>query len=325
MRVYNTVLLCLLATPYLTFLCNGLQYTEYVEVEYNENGEGVAYPEKEEGISYPEYPTYPEYPDYQEYPDYPEETTRRPCASSTAKPTTTTAAPTTTTAAPTTTTAAPTTTKTTPKPTTTNPPAPTTTTVKPCEKTAKSDIMVVLDASNSIGETNWGHQTKFAADITQAFKIGPNDIQFGCLIFNNETTKIFDLKTYSDKTSLYNKIRSIVYPTNQGTFTYRALRKIREEGLFSPFYGGRPGASKIVIVMTDGKSSDRAKTISEAELLKKSGVTIIAVGIGSAVDTTELEAIATDPNKVFSAENFTLLDVIKKELVNFTCEQTSRV
>lgn len=55
-------------------------------------------------------------------------------------------------------------------------------------------------------------------------------------------------------------IRGIQYPTGQGTFTYKGFKKIREDALFSAAYGGRATASKIVIVMTDGQSSDKAKS-----------------------------------------------------------------
>ncbi|KAH9505514.1 hypothetical protein Btru_057484 [Bulinus truncatus] len=216
---------------------------------------------------------------------------------------------------------------TTPVPTTPKPTQPatttsTTTTVKPCEKRAVADIFLVLDASSSIGATNWVHQTNFASDLTKAFKIGPNDVQFSTMIFNDQPTLIHNFNTYSDSQSVYNAIRNIPYPSATGTYTYRALRKIREEKLYSSTFGGRAAASKICIVMTDGQSSNRASTLEQAALLKAEGIKMVSVGIGKQVDVDELKGIASDPNKnVFLSGGYEVLDLIKSELVSFTCNQ----
>ncbi|KAH9505510.1 Collagen alpha-5(VI) chain [Bulinus truncatus] len=309
------LVLCLIVSPYISNFIAAIDYPASDKAVYEENNQNSKPPSGSDTgkVDY----TAVNNPQYEDYkvpvdgggdgetvvpdPEYEDETTLKP---TTKPPTTTTAKPTTTTAKP-----------------TTALPATTTTTQKPCIKKSRADIIFVLDASSSIKKENWIYQTKFAAEVTQAFAIGPDDVQFSTLIFNSDVTKIHDLNTYSDKKALYNTIYNIPYPISTGTYTYRAFRKIREDGLFTAKYGGR-NIRRIVIVMTDGESSDRVKTTDEAALLKKDGVIILTVGIGSAINMVELRDMASDPEKnVFVAGSYELLNVIKNSLLTITCEK----
>ncbi|XP_055859957.1 collagen alpha-6(VI) chain-like [Biomphalaria glabrata] len=280
-------------------VANNPQYVDYGNVKPDYNG--LDYANKEPDYTPIKDPVYGDYV-YEGYEYYEDSTTPKP-----------------TTKAPTTTTKATTTTKTTT--TTTTATTSRTTTQVPCTKKSKADIFFTLDSSSSIGPENWKLQRQFAAETTQAFTIGSNDVQFGTLIFNSEVFKIHDLNTFSSKSALYNAISNITYSNLSGTYTYRALRKIREDKLFSAQYGGRM-TSRIVIVMTDGESTDKVKTKDEAALLKKEGVTILAVGIGNEINITELRDIASDPAKnVFIAGSYQMLNLIKNDLLTITCEK----
>ena len=50
--------------------------------------------------------------------------------------------------------------------------------------------------------------------------------------------------------------------------------------LFSPEHGAREGVPRVCILLTDGHSTDKEKTLAEAEKAKADGITIIGVGIG---------------------------------------------
>ncbi|KAH9500955.1 Collagen alpha-5(VI) chain [Bulinus truncatus] len=107
----------------------------------------------------------------------------------------------------------------------------------------------------------------------------------------------------------------------QGTYTSRAFEMIQDDQFFSPSHGGRLDANDVVIIMTDGLSSDREETQRTADLLKADGITVIAVGIGSLADKIELEGMATDPKKhVFRIDSFDMLHVLKAELVKSACD-----
>ncbi|WAR30003.1 MATN1-like protein [Mya arenaria] len=66
--------------------------------------------------------------------------------------------------------------------------------------------------------------------------------------------------------------------------------------IFNQNNGDRPGIPNIAIVVTDGRSTNRPNTLAEAQKLRNSGVQVFAVGVGGGVDTSELNAIASDPD-----------------------------
>ncbi|KAH9505732.1 hypothetical protein Btru_055646 [Bulinus truncatus] len=183
--------------------------------------------------------------------------------------------------------------------------------VIPCTNYTKADIVLLIDASTSIGPVNWQKQVKFASEIVHGFTVGPKDVLFGCVIFNRAPTKIFDLNTHTDQTTLSQSLLEIRYPNISGTNTHLGLSHIRTGNLFDAAAGGRDDARNLVIVMTDAAS--------EAVLLKGSGVDMLSVGIG-AINIDELIAMASDLEYVFRAQSYALLDYIERDLVNTTCE-----
>lgn len=78
----------------------------------------------------------------------------------------------------------------------------------------------------------------------------------------------------------------------------------------------------IAIIVTDGQSNDASLTAAEAKKLRDAGVTVLAIGVGSGVSKTELNAIATDPDSthVFAADNFDALKSLKALLSTKACE-----
>ena len=71
-----------------------------------------------------------------------------------------------------------------------------------------------------------------------------------------------------------------------------------------------------------GQSADTAATKREASKLRGQGVTVFSVGVGSGFRMTELNSIATDPDKshVFTVTSYNALDSIKATLSQKTCE-----
>ena len=65
---------------------------------------------------------------------------------------------------------------------------------------------------------------------------------------------------------------------------------------------GRPGAKKVLVVITDKNSGTPSNTLSIAvRPLEDNGVLVISVGIGEAVERSELNVISPNPLDVISA------------------------
>ena len=59
--------------------------------------------------------------------------------------------------------------------------------------------------------------------------------------------------------------------------------------MFRQDRGDRPNVPNVLVVITDGRSSDPEATWQQAIRTRNAGIHIIALGIGSGVDERELE------------------------------------
>ena len=89
---------------------------------------------------------------------------------------------------------------------------------------------------------------------------------------------------------------------------------------FSP--GDRPNVPNVAIIVTDGQSGNPPLTASEAKKARDAGITILAIGVGSGARTSELNAMATDPDSthVYKADNFDALTSLQALLSTKACE-----
>ncbi|KAL3889637.1 hypothetical protein ACJMK2_001973 [Sinanodonta woodiana] len=181
-----------------------------------------------------------------------------------------------------------------------------------------ADIVFVVDGSGSERLANFQKQLAFIQNFTGQFEIGKNQTQVSLVTFSTDVTNEFSLNTYSNKADVLNAIGRAHYPNGE-TYTHLALDYVRQQSL-THHSGSRNGVNKIVIVLTDGKSNEGALTAQAAALLKlKRDVTVIAIGIGSEVDPTELAAIASNKNHTFTVASFDLLQTIHQDLTDTTC------
>ena len=81
----------------------------------------------------------------------------------------------------------------------------------------------------------------------------------------------------------------------------------------------------MVIVLTDGQSTNPTLTRQAADKLHKMGIKVVAIGIGSNTDKDELKTIATDDLHVFQVGGFDALNSIMKDLEAATCDINGKV
>ena len=77
----------------------------------------------------------------------------------------------------------------------------------------------------------------------------------------------------------------------------------------------------MTILVTDGQSSNRDKTVVAAKLMKEAGIHVFAIGVGKAVDFRELEEVASQPPEdfVYNVDDYKSLDAMKYIIANRTC------
>ena len=176
----------------------------------------------------------------------------------------------------------------------------------------------MVDASGSEGVVNFNKQLEFIKNFTSQFEIGPNNTLVSLVSFATAVKNEFYLDRYMNKPDVLNAIGHSVY-LNGETYTHMALDYVRNNNIKTG-HGARQNVSKIVIVLTDGRSNEEALTKTAAEKLKQANdVTVMAIGIGHNVDPLELAAIATDSNHTYQVPDFDALSTIQADLTDNAC------
>lgn len=101
-----------------------------------------------------------------------------------------------------------------------------------------------------------------------------------------------------------------------------AIQKARD--FFNDTKGGRPNVPDIMVLITDGQSTDMADTIYQASLAKFDEIKLLAIGIGHDVNLMELNNVASGSEYVYQVGNFTDLVSIEQGLVEAACNISNK-
>ena len=177
------------------------------------------------------------------------------------------------------------------------------------------DLIFMIDTSGSIRDCNpHGFQLMldFITNIIQFFTIGFQESLVGVILFSNDATLQFNVKTYTNINDLLTAVYSLPY---HGGFTNTAaalelLLNSAQDGTM----GLRSGYPHIAVLITDGVATERAdETIPMAERVLRSNIfqAIYAIGISSEVNVNELHAITGNPSHVLESASFAALDQLR--------------
>uniref|UniRef100_A0A3P8ZIQ2 VWFA domain-containing protein n=1 Tax=Esox lucius TaxID=8010 RepID=A0A3P8ZIQ2_ESOLU len=163
------------------------------------------------------------------------------------------------------------------------------------------DVAIVLDGSNSIYP--WPPVVDFLKKLLENLDIGPDNTQVTIIQYGVDPFIEFHLNAHKTKQSMITAAAKI--PQRQGleTNTFRAIEFARKQA-FLPENGARPGASKVMVVVTDGESHDknlRDDVIRKCETdrITRFGIAVLGYYIRNDIDTKnlvdEIKSIASTP------------------------------
>ncbi|XP_055486458.1 integrin alpha-10-like [Leucoraja erinacea] len=165
------------------------------------------------------------------------------------------------------------------------------------------DIVILLDGSNSIYP--WHEVQRFLSNALHKFHIGPKQIQIGVLQYAETVVHEFHLGQHKTARAVIAAAKNISRQGGRETKTAMAIRAACSDA-FSRERGGREGASKVMVVVTDGESHDGLhlrESLAECEKRNISRYAIAVLGhyIRRRKDTEtfirEIKFIASDPDE----------------------------
>lgn len=178
-----------------------------------------------------------------------------------------------------------------------------------CSRVA--DIVFVLDASESIYDQDFIAQMDFVVNITSQLNLNQTDgIMVGAVVYSSDIGDVVRLNDSKTQAEFETAVRSFVH-LKDGTDTGLGIQRMRQ--LFMD--GGRPGVSKVGIVITDGRSVDKEQTLLQSHYARLRNITMLAVGVGVEIDFQELQGIASGSNFLFQVQNYQTLGSL---VLNFT-------
>ncbi|XP_024911985.1 integrin alpha-11 isoform X2 [Cynoglossus semilaevis] len=163
------------------------------------------------------------------------------------------------------------------------------------------DIVIVLDGSNSIYP--WSEVQDFLINILHKFYIGPGQTQVGVIQYGSTVVHEFTLGEYQTVEEVVEATRSIDQRGGEETRTALGINVARSEAFQR---GGRPGAKKVMIVMTDGESHDSPQLVQAVADSERDNITLYAIavlgyynrrGINPETFLKEIKFIASDPDE----------------------------
>ncbi|XP_051942784.1 collagen alpha-1(XII) chain isoform X5 [Hippocampus zosterae] len=180
----------------------------------------------------------------------------------------------------------------------------------------QADVVLLVDGSYSIGLQNFAKVRAFLEVLVNSFDIAPNKVQLSLVQYSRDPHTEFALNTHHDINAVVKAVRTFPY-RGGSTNTGKAMAYVKDR-IFTNARGARNNVPRVMVLVTDGKSSDSFK--DAATNLRKIDVEIFAVGVKDAV-RSELEAIANEPSDthVYEVEDFDAFQRISKELTQSIC------
>ncbi|XP_067841746.1 integrin alpha-2-like isoform X2 [Heptranchias perlo] len=165
------------------------------------------------------------------------------------------------------------------------------------------DLVIVLDGSNSIWP--WAPVQDFLKKLTGSLDIGPEKTQVSIVQYAEDAKIQFKLNSFKTTAEVEKVAARTPQKQGQETNTAGGIDYARKYA-FSPQNGGRPAATKVMVVVTDGESHDSAKlpqviAACEEQRIIRFGIAVLGYynreGINPDKLIKEIKFIANDPKE----------------------------
>lgn len=175
------------------------------------------------------------------------------------------------------------------------------------------DIGFLLDGSGSVGKQGFRRVLNFVNQVVSAFNISRDTAQVGVTEFSNRPVIQIRLNDFQNSKLLQDRITNIE-DSGGRTRTDSAVRIMSQE-FYTHDQGSRAGIPKILVVVTDGKSTGNESLSESVKGLRRKGVIVYSVGIGKHIDMEELKDISRTEEDVFRSKDFDSTGLLAPVLV----------
>ncbi|XP_014793342.1 PREDICTED: collagen alpha-6(VI) chain isoform X2 [Calidris pugnax] len=163
-----------------------------------------------------------------------------------------------------------------------------------CDGDLVADIAFIVDRGTS--KSNFEELKKFLQNLTSSFDLKENCVRIGLVMYTDGQEVASHLNTDTNKAEILQIIRDLSAGSGKA-YTGAAVNVTRLK-LFTESAGSRKkqGVEQIAVLITHRRSQDNVTDVATA--LRRSGVTVFAIGVGDASDQ-QLVQIASYPQEQY--------------------------
>ncbi|XP_026518493.1 integrin alpha-M-like, partial [Terrapene carolina triunguis] len=192
------------------------------------------------------------------------------------------------------------------------------------------DVAILYDDSLSIRPDDFTLMKQFIGKLLRALA-GPR-VQIAVVQFSSHINHVFTFADYVTKGLEAVEQDLMAFPHLKGNTHTPSAILFTVKQTFAPEHGARSHAKKLLIVLTDGQSTDTRNFFPQAiQAANNMGLVRYAIGVGKAFSTSEarqeLLTIASRAENVFQVGSFSALSTIQEQLREkiFAIEGTAQV
>ena len=139
----------------------------------------------------------------------------------------------------------------------------------------------------------------FSRELLTA-EMSTNNSRVGVIVFASRANERIPLNSSLSNEEVLRQIAALPYNSG-GTNTAAALNLMREQA-----WRGEISVLRLAIVITDGRSNNQMQTLLAAQAVHNHTppIAAYAIGVGSNLDETELQAIASRPETYSHLDSF---------------------
>lgn len=164
------------------------------------------------------------------------------------------------------------------------------------------DLVIALDGSETLKQSGFDKIKELSKHVLKRFIISKRATHVGLMEFSKEATRVMPLNLFYDREEISKVIDHIKPSGGDGTATDKMLKEAANQ-IFSVPAGGRADAAKVLVVITDSKSTGKKPLKEAVKPVQDKGIRVYVVDIGDKTDPEELRDIAPSDKEIKKAKS----------------------
>ena len=157
--------------------------------------------------------------------------------------------------------------------------------------------MFALDGSDSLTTEQFSKLKEFVKNTTDKYPVSLHGTHIGVIEYSSAVPNFIPLNATYDLDEFIITLQGL-QPSRGKRVDTEKLLKVASV-VFGVKHGGRPEASKVLVILTDDKPTARSPLAEITETLRETGVRVYVVAIGEKVNPDDYTGLVSDKSTIY--------------------------